>query len=158
MSSAEKPRSRLDLRVARIESAVAHPNADRLMVLTIAVGEKTRQIVAGLVGHYQPSELPGMHIVVVANLKPARLRGEISEGMLLAAEDDDGNLGLLTAPEASPGTELTSLDEADSGRELTFPEFQEHVLLATEQGMTIDGESVTDPRLLVDRGVTGRLR
>ena len=120
MSSYVKPRSRLDLRVARIESAMAHPNADRLMVLTIDLGDETRQIVAGIVGHYQPSELPGMRIVVVANLKPARLRGEISEGMLLAAEDDEGNLGLLTAPEAVPGTRLTSLDEADSGRELTF--------------------------------------
>ena len=94
-----------DLRVARVVEARAHPNADRLTVLEIDLGDQTRQVVAGIAGHYHPDELTDKHIVVVSNLKPARLRGEASQGMLLAAENEDV-LGLVLAPGAVPGTRL----------------------------------------------------
>src|SRR6185503_560164 len=68
----------LDLRVARILEAQAHPNADRLLVLQIDAGEPApRQLVAGIAGKYALEELPGKPIVIVANLQPAKLRGEI---------------------------------------------------------------------------------
>src|SRR5690606_4609045 len=95
----------LDLRVAEVTEAGPHPNADRLLVLRIDLGDERRQLVAGLAGVYEPEELVGKRIVVVANLKPAKLRGEVSQGMLLAAHGEEA-VGLLLAPDAAPGTRL----------------------------------------------------
>ncbi len=79
---------KIELRVATILSAKAHPNANRMLVLQVSVGEETRQIVAGIKAHYDPETLVGTKIVIVANLEPRDLRGEISHGMLLAAKDE----------------------------------------------------------------------
>ena len=81
--------ARLDLRVATVLAAREHPNADKLMLLSIRVGEEQKQIVAGIRGHYTPEELTGRQIVVINNLEEAVLRGEESQGMLLAASDGD---------------------------------------------------------------------
>ena len=86
----------VELRVATITAAAPHPNADRLLVLTIDLGNEQRQLVAGIRAHYQPEELVGKQIVVVANLQPATLRGIESQGMLLAASDDQGRLAILS--------------------------------------------------------------
>jgi len=80
---------KVELRIATIKSAEPHPNADKLMVLQIDLGDEKRQICAGIRGHYAPEELLGKQIVVVANLETAKLRGLDSQGMLLAASDDD---------------------------------------------------------------------
>ena len=78
--------AKLELRVAKVLEARPHPNADKLMLLRIDVGDdEPRQIVAGIRQHYTPEQLVGKSIVVVANLAPAILRGETSQGMLLAA-------------------------------------------------------------------------
>ncbi len=77
--------AKLDLRVARIERVEPHPNADKLLKISIEMGGESRQIVAGIAPYYQPEDLQGRLIVIVANLKPAKLRGEWSHGMLLAA-------------------------------------------------------------------------
>ncbi|MEW6046429.1 MAG: methionine--tRNA ligase [Bacillota bacterium] len=98
----------VDLRVARVLEAARIPGADKLLKLKVDVGEpEPRQIVAGIAQHYTPEQLAGKYIVVVANLKPARLRGEISQGMLLAASTADGRLTLVT-PEAPipPGSKV----------------------------------------------------
>ena len=80
---------RLNLRVGVVVSAEPHPNADRLLVLRVDVGEAApRQVVAGIKGSYQTEELVGKHVVVVTNLKTATLRGIESQGMVLAASDD----------------------------------------------------------------------
>jgi tRNA-binding protein len=80
--------AKLDLRVATVLDCKPHGNADKLLVLQIelADGEK-RQICAGLRQHYQPEQLIGKQIIVVANLAPRQMRGEVSSGMLLAASD-----------------------------------------------------------------------
>ena len=71
------------------------------MKLQITIGSEQRQIVAGIAKHYTPEDLIGKHIVVVANLKPAKLRGVLSEGMLLAASTAD-TLGLVTVEKDVP--------------------------------------------------------
>ncbi len=86
----------VELRVAKVVSAAPHPKADRLLVLQVEVGAEQRQIVAGIRAHYAPEEMVGKHIVIVANLEPATLRGVESQGMLLAASDDNGRLSLVT--------------------------------------------------------------
>ncbi|ADG80990.1 methionine--tRNA ligase [Thermincola potens] len=96
--------ARIDLRLAEIVKAEKVEKADKLVKLEVALGEERRTIVAGIAQHYSPDELIGKKIVVVANLKPAKLRGILSEGMLLAASHD-GNLGVLTI---DPGKEVPS--------------------------------------------------
>ena len=91
---------RLELRVGVVTAAQDHPNADRLLVLTVDVGEAApRQVVAGIKGSYQAADLVGKQVVVVANMKPATLRGVESMGMVLAASD--GASIILVAPERS---------------------------------------------------------
>jgi methionyl-tRNA synthetase len=77
--------AKLELRVAKVLEARPHPNADRLLLLHVDVGDQQKQIVAGIRAHYTPEQLVGKLIVVVNNLEPAMLRGETSNGMLLAA-------------------------------------------------------------------------
>ena len=79
---------KLELRIAEILSVTTHPQADRLWVLRIRIGDTERTIVAGIRLHYSESELVGKKIVVIANLAPAQIRGVTSEGMLLAASTD----------------------------------------------------------------------
>lgn len=147
-----------DLRTARVLEARDHPNADRLLVMKIDLGTEERQIVAGIVGHYEPAELEGMPIVVVANLQPAKLRGEVSQGMLLAAEDEDGRLGVLLAPEARPGTPLRVRGHPEPDAEITFLEFHENDLLAGPGGVTLNGRPLEGTTLVMDRNVFGKLR
>ena len=78
----------VELRVATVKTAAPHPNADRLLVLTVDLGTEERQIVAGIRAHYEPEALVGTQVVVVANLAPAKLRGVESQGMILAASAD----------------------------------------------------------------------
>lgn len=85
----------IELRVATIKTAVPHPRADRLLVLTVDVGGEERQLVAGIRAHYAPEELIGKQVVVVANLAAATLRGVESQGMVLAASEPDGKLALV---------------------------------------------------------------
>jgi tRNA-binding protein len=95
--------AKLDLRVAKILSAREHPNANKLMLLQIDVGDEQKQIVAGIRGHYQPDQLIGRQIIVVNNLQEVVLRGEESHGMLLAAGDGDSIVLLRPDRDCAPG-------------------------------------------------------
>ncbi len=101
--------AKLDLRVAKILEAKEHPNADKLLVLQIDLGTETRQLVAGIRGHYEPADLVGRMIVVVANLAPRKMRGEESQGMLLAASNEDHSQVILVTPmsEIAPGSSVS---------------------------------------------------
>ncbi len=92
----------LALRVGVITAAQDHPNADRLLVLTVDIGESApRQLVAGIKGSYQAADLVGKQVAVVTNLKPAMLRGVESQGMVLAASDGS-TFALLTLERPLP--------------------------------------------------------
>lgn len=86
---------KLDLRVAEIIKAEKHPNADKLLVLQLRVGEEERQVVSGISKYYDPENLLGKSVVLVSNLKPVNLRGIESHGMILAA-DKGKNLTLIS--------------------------------------------------------------
>ena len=86
----------MDIRVGKVQKVEEHPNADKLYKVQLQVDEGvTLQTCAGLKNHYSPEELEGRKVVVLANLEPAELRGEKSECMMLAAEDEEGNVALL---------------------------------------------------------------
>lgn len=89
--------AKIQLRVAEIVSAERVPGADKLLRLQVRMGEENRQIVSGIAQHYSPEDLPGKKIILVANLKPAKIRGVESFGMLLAASE--GGTLTLVVPE-----------------------------------------------------------
>jgi methionyl-tRNA synthetase len=99
--------SRLDLRVAHVKSATAVPGARKLLRLEVDIGGEERQIVAGIAEHYAPEDLTGKNIVVVTNLKPAKIRGVESQGMLLAATDGDRVIVLVPDKQASAGARIS---------------------------------------------------
>jgi methionyl-tRNA synthetase len=83
--------AKLDLRVVTVTKAELHPDADRLLKLQIDDGTpEGRQICAGMKAWYTPEELEGTQVIIVANLEPRKIRGEISEGMVIAATKRDG--------------------------------------------------------------------
>ena len=81
--------ARLNLRTATIKEVRDHPEADRLYLVTVDLGDEERTLVAGIKQSYSPEELTGKQVVVVENLQPAKIRGVESRGMLLAAQDGD---------------------------------------------------------------------
>ena len=95
--------AKIALRVATVLECRVHPNADKLLVLRIDVGGEQRQICAGIRENYQPEQLIGRQIIIVANLEPGVLRGETSQGMLLATTDDATGKVVLLGP-AEPVT------------------------------------------------------
>ena len=102
--------AKLDLRVATVIECKPHANADKLLVLQIELaGGERRQICAGLRQHYEPEQLVGKQIVVVANLAPRQMRGEISNGMLLAATDSATNKVIVVTPADTvvPGSKVS---------------------------------------------------
>src|SRR5699024_2848893 len=95
---------KLDLRVAEVIDCKKVKGADKLLQLRLAAGDdQDRQILSGIAEFYpDPASLSGKKVVIVANLKPRKLRGLISQGMVLSAEDDKGNLKVVEAPKGMP--------------------------------------------------------
>lgn len=81
---------KIELKIGEIKEVTEHPNADKLYVVIVDLGDKTKQLVAGIRGSYVKEDLVGKLVVVVDNLEPAMLRGVESQGMLLAASDETG--------------------------------------------------------------------
>ena len=98
--------AKIDLRVATILTAERVPKTDKLMKLSVKIGEEERTIVSGIAQHYTEEQLVGRNVIVIANLKAAKLRGIESRGMLLAASDSEGNLVLADAPNIASGSKV----------------------------------------------------
>lgn len=96
-----------DIRIAKIRAVEDHPKADKLYILAIETGEKTKKIVAGIKQNYTKEELVNKQIVVVNNLEPATIRGVQSEGMLLAAKDDEKLAILVPEKEVKVGSPVS---------------------------------------------------
>lgn len=102
--------AKLQLKAGTVVECIKAENAEKLYILQVDLGEeKPRQIVSSLVDYYSAEELVGKEIVVLANLKPAKMRGHISEGMLLCAETPDSSICVLLKPETPvpAGTDIT---------------------------------------------------
>ena len=97
---------KIRLVTGRILEAEAHPDADKLLVLKVDTGDRVRTIVSGIAKHFKPEELIGRNVTVVANLKPAKLRGILSEGMLLMAEDGDKLTFIAPENDTAPGSSI----------------------------------------------------
>ncbi|MDD3271056.1 MAG: methionine--tRNA ligase subunit beta, partial [Syntrophomonadaceae bacterium] len=99
--------ARVDLRVAEVIACEKMEKADKLLVLRVRMGEEERTVVSGIAKNYQPEELVGKKVVLVANLKPTKLRGTLSQGMILAASDpDDNDIEVLTLDRITSGNRV----------------------------------------------------
>jgi methionyl-tRNA synthetase len=142
---AQDPASKLEFRVARIVSVANHPDADGLYVLTLNTGseagggtgdenQNSRTVCAGLKSSYTPEQLTGRTVVLFANLKPAKLRGVESRGMLLAADLPDGRAALLEPGEIPVGTVLQFADVAVTPKSKVSLKDFEKLALRVHQG------------------------
>ena len=93
---------KLQFQVGEIIACEAVKKSKKLLCSQVKIGSQVKQIVSGIKGHYTPEEMVGKKVMVVVNLKPAKLAGVLSEGMLLCAEDADGNLSLMVPEKQMP--------------------------------------------------------
>ena len=99
--------AKLQFQIGEIVKCEAVPKSKKLLCSQVKIGTKTRQIVSGIKAHYSPEEMVGKKVMVVTNLKPAKLAGVVSEGMILCAEDAEGNLSLMVPEKKKPaGAEI----------------------------------------------------
>ncbi|OGS51138.1 MAG: methionine--tRNA ligase [Euryarchaeota archaeon RBG_16_68_12] len=125
---------RFDVRVGRIVEVQDHPNADKLYVIKVDVGDEVRTLVAGMKANYTKDQMAGKRVAVLCNLEPAKLRSVLSNGMVLAAEDER-DVGLLLPPEdATLGAQILGVRGAPR---LSFSEFQTYKIRVGE-GNTVD--------------------
>ncbi len=99
--------AKIQFKVAEIIEAKDHPKADKLLILQLKVGDERRQVVSGIKEYYRPEDLVGKKVVIVANLKPIKLRGEESNGMILAAEKDGEFTLISTLDDISSGANIS---------------------------------------------------
>ena len=100
--------AKLDIRAGKILEARHHENANKLLILKIDTGDRVRNIVSGIAEFYEPEDLINKSVSVIVNLKPVKLRGELSEGMILAAENDKKELLVIEVPEELlPGSKIS---------------------------------------------------
>jgi methionyl-tRNA synthetase len=150
----------VDLKVAQILKVSDHPNADKLFILELNLGNETRTIVTGLRGHYTAEQLLGKKIVVVSNLKPASLRGVESRGMLLAAGTKKGPVVVM--PESSEPGDSVSADgiPKEPKKEISIDEFMAFEIMCDEKGnLTYKGRALrSSQETIVSKGVTEKCR
>ena len=149
----------LTLKVGRIVEVKDHPNADKLIVLDVELGKEKRQLVAGLKGHYTNNELLNKKIIVVSNLKPAKLRGIESKGMLLAAEKN-GEVGILTAKKAKEGDICSFGSLKNSNKEISFDDFLKLKITAKDNKVFYGNKELkaNNESVSVDKVKDGRVR
>ncbi|MFT7615800.1 MAG: methionyl-tRNA synthetase [Candidatus Woesearchaeota archaeon] len=144
------------LKVAKIESVVQHPNADKLYVIHVDVGDHKRQILSGLRDYYKPEDLVNKQVVIVANLKPAKIRGERSEGMLLAGiakptagkfqgekqekEPETEELEIINPKFSKPGDIVAPAGFESNTELITIDEFAKLKLKIQDKKVVYDGK------------------
>ena len=146
--TAEKKSFPLNLKVANIIAVQDHPNADKLYILQIDLGSEKRQLVAGLRGHYSNEELLNKKIIVITNLKHAKLRGIESQGMLLAGDDGE-HVGVLTVDQSEAGDKVF-LDGCENlTKELTYDEFAKlTITVKNNHAVVFEKELKTDKEIV----------
>ncbi len=150
--------SMLNLKVAKILDVQDHPNADKLYVLKIDLGEQ-RQLVAGVKNYYTKEQLAGKNIVVLSNLKPAEVRGVQSQGMLLAAEKD-GVVKVVETPNSNAGEIVFVEGVAPKNAEITIEDFKKVKLTTADKKVVCDGKELKTAKesVIVDIGDGATIR
>lgn len=147
----------LDLRVAKVEKVSDHPEADKLYILDIDVGHK-RQIVAGIKPYYKKEELEGKNIVVVSNLKPAKLRGIVSQGMLLAAEKD--GIVKVLFNDGKEGDQVRCGNQKNNPEQIAYDQFEKLKIVVKDKIVACDGKplNISGRQIKVDIADGAKIR
>jgi methionyl-tRNA synthetase len=127
----------LNIKSAKILSAKEHENSDKLLILQIDLGYEKRQLVAGLKEVYKPEELVGKKIVILSNLKPAKIRGEVSQGMILASEKD--GIVKVNETDAYIGDTFLLKGYEENKKEITYEQFSKIKLKIKDKKITYNG-------------------
>ncbi|MFA5930352.1 MAG: methionine--tRNA ligase, partial [Candidatus Micrarchaeia archaeon] len=151
------PASSIDLEAGKILKITRHPNAEKLYVESVQMGDGVRQVVSGLVQYLKEEELAGKMVVIAKNLKPAVIRGVESQGMLLAAEKD-GVLEVLSPANAKPGDKITIEGEtAASGTAAAGSAAAQAIGAAATGGAAHTGSAAALPQITIDQFLTVKL-
>ncbi len=132
----------LDLEIGEITEVKKHPDAEKLYIEKVKMADGERQIVSSLVPYFTANELIGKKIIVVKNLMPAKLRGVESQGMLLVAEDAEGNLELLSSGEWKLGEKVTLETESRPKPHIDIKEFAKIKLEVKDGKVLADGDQL----------------
>ena len=153
------PFSSIDLRVGKILEVSPHPKADKLLILKVDLGSEKRQIIAGIRKAYSEEELLGKNIVIVANLKPAKLRGIESKGMLLAASNEN-DIGVLTVNGKLGDAVRPEGIDFDGTKEIDI-NFFASVSLFGKDGYAYYGDKPLlcgDEKVKIDKNISGKIK
>lgn len=152
---------KLNLKIGKIIEIDTHPDAEKLYLEKIDVGEeKPRQIISGLKDYYDKEELIGKKVIVVAKLKPAKLRGILSEGMILAAEDENGNVGLVTSNE-DIGTNISCENlKANNETQIKVDDFFQIKMISDGEKVMFENKTLkaNNSNLIIDKNIKGNIR
>lgn len=154
------PFANVDLEVAEIIKVEKHPEANKLYIETLKTSDSERTIVSGLVDYYQPDELIGLKIILLKNLKPAKLRGVLSEGMLLAAENKNDEVEVLTCPTAQIGDKVTLGNVIPNPKDtIEFKEFSKIKIVVRDNKIKIGNDhlQVNDDYIKTKKIISGRV-
>ncbi len=155
----EKKAMNVNLKVGEIKSVEDHPDADKLYVIKVDIGKEEKQVCAGIKKYYTPEDLVGKKIILVTNLKPAKLRGVESQGMLLAAEDKE-NVEVLEARNSKIGDSVYIKGFDINHKEITIEEFAENKIEIKNKEVMFNSERLkTDiEELKTKKVVKGKVR
>jgi methionine--tRNA ligase beta chain len=157
-----EPFAKLNLKVAKVIGVSEHYKADKLLLINIDLGKgETRQLVAGLRPFYEdPQILVGKHIICVTNLEHANLRGEMSQGMLLAAETEDvKTVMVVEAPDSEPGSQVF-IEGIEIGKEtIKFDDFMKTGIYVHDSMIMYKGKQLqTDSEKICSKIKNGKVR
>jgi|TARA_Y100000310_G_scaffold75749_1_gene72121 methionyl-tRNA synthetase len=144
----EKPIFPLNLKVAEVIEVNEHPNADNLNIINIDLGSEKRQIVAGLKKFYSADELKNKKLIVISNLKKAKLRGVESQAMLLAG-DDGKEVGVLTVDEGEPGDKVYFEGFENGTKEISFDSFLKIKMTVKDSKAYFEGKELRTDKEIV---------
>jgi len=149
----------IDLRVAEILSVEDHPDAEKLYVLKLNLGDEERQLVAGLKSYYSKEDLVGKKIVIVSNLEYAKLRGVLSQGMLLAA-DNSNDVGILYVNDSKPGEAVFCEGYKVKSEKISYKEFISLDIKCKDGKIYYDGSvlKTKNETVKVERVIDGDVR
>lgn len=134
---------KLDIVIGKIVKAEKHPDADKLYVIDVDIGDEKRTIVSGLRDHYKLTELEGRSIAFLKNLESAKFRGVESNGMLLAACSDDNQHVILLKPEGWVGEKIfNNKQQRDAAKLISYSEFQKVKMVVSNRHVIVDGKSL----------------
>jgi len=156
------PASILELRVGKIINIEDHPSADKLYITKVKIGDNIKQIVAGLKAFYKPEELLNKKVIILNNLKEANLRGQISQGMILACTSKNNQVGVLTVDDSIEDGTLASFESLKYPEKfniININDFEKIDIIANDNGVYYDDLllTVNGNRVKVDKNLKGKI-